>query len=42
MLLDNVAVLPSHHGQGIGRALLTLAEGRARACALDRIRLSPT
>ncbi len=39
MLLDNVAVLPSHHGQGIGRALLALAEGRARALGLDRIRL---
>ena len=39
LLLDNVAVLPSHHGTGIGRALLTLAEGRARACGLARIRL---
>jgi RimJ/RimL family protein N-acetyltransferase len=39
MLLDNVAVLPSHHGQGIGRALLVLAEDRARAAGHDRIRL---
>jgi RimJ/RimL family protein N-acetyltransferase len=39
MLLDNVAVLPAHHGTGIGRALLALAEGRARALGLDRIRL---
>lgn len=37
--LDNVAVRPSHHGTGIGRALLTLAEGRARTCGLDRVRL---
>ena len=39
MLLDNVAVLPSHHGQGIGRALLALAEGRAIAAGHERIRL---
>ena len=29
MLLENVAVLPSHHGPGVGRASLALAEGRA-------------
>lgn len=39
LVLENVAVLPSHHGRGIGRALLELAEARAadRGCA--RIRL---
>jgi len=39
LLLDNVAVLPAHPGPGIGRALLTLAEGRAWAHGLDRVRL---
>ena len=39
MLLDNVAVLPSHHGQGLGRTLLLLAEERAIAAGLDRVRL---
>jgi ribosomal protein S18 acetylase RimI-like enzyme len=39
LLLDNVAVLPSHHGRGIGRALLLLAEERAAASGRTRIRL---
>ena len=39
MLLDNVAVLPSHHGRGAGRALLTLAEEQARAGGYERISL---
>ena len=39
LLLDNVAVLPAHHGRGVGRALLTLAEGRAVALGHRRIRL---
>ncbi len=39
MLLENVAVLPSHHGRGFGRALLVLAEERTLARGLDRIRL---
>jgi RimJ/RimL family protein N-acetyltransferase len=39
MLLENVAVLPSHHGQGIGRGLLGLAEERARGAGRTRIRL---
>ena len=39
MLLDNVAVLPSHQGLGAGRALLTWAEDRARAEGYARIRL---
>ena len=39
MLLDNVAVLPSHHGQGVGRALLVLAEAAPGPRASPRIRL---
>ncbi|GAA5117153.1 GNAT family N-acetyltransferase [Alloalcanivorax gelatiniphagus] len=39
MLLDNVAVLPSHHGRGVGRTLLELAESRAVASGRRRIRL---
>ena len=39
LLLENVAVLPSHRGRGIGRALLELAESRALALGLPRIRL---
>ena len=39
MLLENVAVLPSHHGTGVGRALLALAEERAVATGHPRIRL---
>lgn len=39
MLLDNIAVLPSHAGQGVGRALLTLAEERTAAAGHSRIRL---
>ena len=39
MLLENVAVLPSHHGLGLGRALLVLAEERAVATGRTRIRL---
>lgn len=39
MLLENVAVLPSYHGQGVGRALLVLAEEQARAAGHPRIRL---
>ena len=39
MLLDNLAVLPSHQGRGAGRALLSLADERARAGGYDRISL---
>lgn len=39
MVLDGVAVRPSHHGHGAGRALLMLAEDRARAAGYDRITL---
>jgi ribosomal protein S18 acetylase RimI-like enzyme len=39
MVLDGVAVLPSHQGLGAGRALLTLAEERAVARGCARIAL---
>ncbi|RYB92966.1 N-acetyltransferase [Nocardioides oleivorans] len=39
LLLDNVAVRPSHHGRGTGRLLLSHAELRAQALGLARIRL---
>jgi ribosomal protein S18 acetylase RimI-like enzyme len=39
LVLENVAVLPAHHGRGIGRALLELAESRAAARGCTRIRL---
>ncbi len=39
MLLENVAVIPSHHGLGLGRALLVLAEERAVADGHALIRL---
>lgn len=39
LVLDNVAVLPDHHGRGVGRALLALAEERAAARGRTRIRL---
>jgi len=39
LLLEGVAVLPSHHGRGVGRALLVLAEERATALGHPRIRL---
>lgn len=39
MLLENVAVAPSHQGRGLGRALLELAESRTRAHGLHRVRL---
>ena len=39
MLLEGVAVLPSHQGLGLGRALLELAETRARSAGRARIRL---
>ena len=39
LLLENVAVLPSHRGRGVGRSLLRLAESRALALGLRRIRL---
>lgn len=39
LLLDNMAVLPTHHSRGVGRALLELAEERALASGRTRIRL---
>ncbi len=39
LLLENVAVLPSAQGRGIGARLLALAEDQARARGLGEIRL---
>ena len=39
MLLEGAAVLPSHQGLGLGRALLELAESLARHAGFSRIRL---
>ena len=39
MLLDNIAVLPEGHGQGVGRILVTLCEDAARARGLPAVRL---
>lgn len=39
MLLDNVAVLPSHQGLGAGRLLLSLTETQTRARGFNHIRL---
>lgn len=38
-LLDNVAVAPSHHGKGVGRALLERAEAEARRQGFSSIYL---
>lgn len=39
LLLENVAVVPSAQGRGVGTALLEFAEDRARALGLPEIRL---
>jgi GNAT superfamily N-acetyltransferase len=39
LLLENVAVLPSAQGRGIGAALLALAEEQARDLGLGEVRL---
>jgi GNAT superfamily N-acetyltransferase len=36
-LIDNVAVEPSHRGEGLGRALLEFAEAEARRTGFDSI-----
>jgi ribosomal protein S18 acetylase RimI-like enzyme len=38
-LIDTVAVEPSHRGEGLGRALLELAEAEARRRGFDSIHL---
>lgn len=39
LLLDNIAVAPEAHGQGVGRALLGFAEAEARRLGLAELRL---
>jgi GNAT superfamily N-acetyltransferase len=39
LLVDNVAVHPSHQGKGVGRTLLAFAEERARTLSLPALRL---
>lgn len=39
LLLDNIAVRPECQGQGIGRRLITLAEGAARRLGYGEVRL---
>jgi ribosomal protein S18 acetylase RimI-like enzyme len=39
ILIENVAVDPSRHGEGIGRALLAFAEAHARAAGVLTLRL---
>jgi ribosomal protein S18 acetylase RimI-like enzyme len=38
-LIDNIAVDPSHQGQGLGKALLVFAEAEARRAGFDSIYL---
>ena len=39
ILLDNIAVLPSEQGKGIGRSLMQFAEEQARKAGYKKIRL---
>jgi GNAT superfamily N-acetyltransferase len=39
LLLDNIAVAPASHGQGIGRALLQFADSEARRRGYAELRL---
>ena len=40
LLIENVAVAPQRHGQGLGRALMAHAETVARAAGYREVRLS--
>jgi ribosomal protein S18 acetylase RimI-like enzyme len=39
LLLDNIAVDPARHGQGLGRQLMAFAEAEARRQGYDRVEL---
>ena len=39
LLVNNVAVAPDRHGQGLGRALMAFAEAQARTAGLGALRL---
>ncbi|MEM7222995.1 MAG: GNAT family N-acetyltransferase [Pseudomonadota bacterium] len=39
LFVENVALDPAHHGQGLGRRLMTFAEERAQELGLGGIRL---
>ena len=39
LLLDNIAVAPARHGQGVGKALLRFAEDEARRRGFTELRL---
>jgi ribosomal protein S18 acetylase RimI-like enzyme len=39
LLIDNVAVDPAHQGEGIGAALMRVAEERAQASGIGELRL---
>jgi ribosomal protein S18 acetylase RimI-like enzyme len=39
LLLENVAVAPSHRGRGLGRTLIAFAEQQARTAGLDAVTL---
>jgi GNAT superfamily N-acetyltransferase len=39
LLVENVAVAPDRHGQGLGRALMAFAEAQARRTGLGALRL---
>ncbi|MDB5371555.1 MAG: family acetyltransferase [Belnapia sp.] len=39
LFIENVAVAPTHQGQGLGRRMMALAEAEARAAGLGELRL---